>query len=207
MGGRSPSQNSILGEKGRTVSIAVLDGNDVSADAAVIGTLRPVAGAVIPDLMLTPPHAMTDIVRRYKPADRRGCLDIFDSNVPEFFDSAERSSFVSFLDDQAVAWLYQVIERQGRTVACGGFAVASNGLSAGLCWGMVARGLHGTGLGSLLTNARLEAARAISGIEQVRLDTSQHTQGFYRRFGFVVEQIVPDGYGPGLDRWDMLLGL
>jgi len=57
----------------------------------------------------------------------------------------------------------------------------------------------------MLTAARLRTACAAPGVEQVRFDTSQHTQGFYRRFGFVVEGITPDGYGPGLDRWDMLV--
>lgn len=70
---------------------------------------------------------------------------------------------------------------------------------------MVARELQGTGLGKMLTTARLRAAQTTPGVAQVRIDTSQHTQGFYRRFGFTVEKIVPDGYGPGLDRWDMLL--
>ncbi len=146
-----------------------------------------------------------DVSRRYMPADRSACLRIFDGNVPTFFDATEQRAFSNFLDNDAITLSYQVIERQGRVVACGGLAV--NGSSADLCWGMVAREVHGTGLGSLLTMARLEAARAIPGVEQVRLDTSQHTKGFYQRFGFVVKEVVPNGYGPGLDRWDMLLRL
>lgn len=153
------------------------------------------------------PHSMTRILRSYMPADLCGCLKVFEGNVPRFFNAAERYDFANFLDKRVAAWSYQVIEQDGRIVACGGLAVVANGSSAGLCWGMVSEELHGTGLGSLLTAARLEAARAIPGVERVLLDTSQHTQGFYLRFGFVVQEIVPDGYGPGLDRWDMLLRL
>lgn len=147
----------------------------------------------------------TDIVRAYVSSDQSACLSLFDGNVPRFFSATERKAYADFLDREAVALSYQVIERSGQIVACGGYSVDRQRSTAGLCWGMVARELHGTGLGSLITTARLRAAQATPGVEQVRLDTSQHTQGFYRRFGFQVEKIVPDGYGPGLDRWDMLL--
>ncbi|MCC2976661.1 GNAT family N-acetyltransferase [Sphingomonas sp. PL-96] len=175
--------------------------------SAVTVTLRLAREASIPIVMRAPEHPITDIVRRYTPQDRSGCLAVFDGNVPTYFNMAERDDFTGFLDSDAVACSYQVVERYGRIVACGGFAVDANSFSAGLCWGMVANGLHNMGLGSVLTAARLKSARNTPGVEQVRLDTSQHTQGFYRRSGFVVEGIVPDGYGPGLDRWDMLLRL
>ena len=132
---------------------------------------------------------------------------MFDGNVPQFFSPAERADFASFLDQNAGAWSYQVVERSKHVIACGGYTIDPQGLTAHLCWGIVAKELQGTGLGRLLTEARLRAARSTPGVTQVRLDTSQHTQGFYRRFGFIVERIVPNGYGPGLDRWDMLLRL
>ena len=149
---------------------------------------------------------MTDThVRAYAPADRAACLALFDGNVPTFFTPGERADFAAFLDAYAADWAFQVVERGGAIVACGGHRVAADGATAGFCWGMVDRAQHRTGIGRILTQARLDAARATPGVRQVRLDTSQHTKGFYARFGFVVEQVVPDGYGPGLDRVDMLL--
>lgn len=59
----------------------------------------------------------------------------------------------------------------------------------------------------MLLLARLETLRLTQDIEHVVLDTSQHTQAFYARFGFVVKQIEQDGHGVGLDRWDMALDL
>ncbi len=149
---------------------------------------------------------MTDTrVRAYDAADRAACLALFDGNTPTFFAAGERSDFAGFLDAHAASWAFQVVERSGGIVACGGHRVAADGETAGFCWGMVDRAQHRTGLGRILTQARLDAARATPGVRQVRLDTSQHTQGFYARFGFVVERVVPDGYSPGLDRVDMLL--
>ncbi|WP_299864130.1 GNAT family N-acetyltransferase [uncultured Roseobacter sp.] len=155
--------------------------------------------------MASAPDAQTTIIRPYISSDWRDCLSLFDGNVLRFFSTAERADFANFLDQDAGAWSYQVIERGNRVIACGGHALDAQGQTAYLCWGMVARELQGTGLGDMLTKARLRAAQNTPGVTQVRLDTSQHTQGFYRRFGFTVEKIVPDGYGPGLDRWDMLL--
>lgn len=151
-----------------------------------------------------------DIARPYQTTDREACLALFDSNVPRFFDGAERDGYAAFLDE--MRWPYQVIERpdaqgRGRIVACGGHAVEPDGRTVSLCWGMVEQGLHGQGLGRTLTEARLAAARAEPGVTSVRLDTGQHTTGFYERFGFVIEGVVKDGYAPGSDRHDMRLTL
>jgi len=145
--------------------------------------------------------------RTYRPEDMAGCLALFDSNTPRFFDESEREGFVGFLQDQALRWPYQVIEREGRIVGCGGHAVEADGVSVALCWGMVDQTMHGQGLGRVLTQARITAARATPGIRRVILNTSQHTQGFYARFGFEIEQVTPDGFAPGIDRWDMVLKL
>ena len=57
------------------------------------------------------------------------------------------------------------------------------------------------------TEARLAAVKGEPGVTAVRLDTGQHTTGFYERFGFVIERVTPDGYAPGSHRHDMVLTL
>ncbi|KQQ36309.1 hypothetical protein ASF61_07280 [Duganella sp. Leaf126] len=150
---------------------------------------------------------MTDVIRPYTPSDLAACLSIFDGNTPEFFSPCEREEFEVFLTTHAVAWNFQVIERDGKLVACGGHALDLRTGCANFCWGMVEQGLHGTGLGTMLTVARLTAIRDTAGVVSVCLDTSQHTQGFYAHFGFRHARTVVDGYGPGLDRWEMVLDL
>lgn len=147
------------------------------------------------------------LLRFYQSADMQACLDIFDRNTPRFFSPAERQDFERFLLDYAVAWNFLVIEDNGSVVACGGHQVDKDTKSASFCWGMVANHLQGTGLGKMLTIARLNTASAMSDVATIRLETSQHTQGFYAQFGFAPERIILDGYGPGLDRWEMALSL
>ncbi|ALN75328.1 GNAT family N-acetyltransferase [Aureimonas sp. AU20] len=146
-------------------------------------------------------------MRAYRPADRDGCLRLFDGNVPEFFAPSERGDFAGFLSRPSHTAHFWVLEQGGALVACGGWLPEADGETVGLCWGMVDRALQRKGLGSRLTQARILAARQAPGITRVRLDTTQHSQGFYARFGFEVENISKDAYAPGLDRWDMILRL
>ncbi len=53
----------------------------------------------------------------YTLSARNICLDIFDSNVPRYFDPAERKQFASFL--MAPLGQYFVVERDGDVLACG----------------------------------------------------------------------------------------
>jgi len=145
--------------------------------------------------------------RPYRAEDREACLALFDGNTPRFFDASEREGFADYLEETAFGHAYQVIERDGRVVACGGHAVEPDKISVALCWGMVDNGLHRQGVGRALTEARIAAARDTPGIRRVILNTSQHTQGFYARFGFETMKVTPDGYAPGIDRWDMVLKL
>lgn len=144
--------------------------------------------------------------RDYAPRDRDACLAVFDSNVPEFFTPEERTPFAEFIDD--LPGRYLVLEDVGgRIVACGGWAVETGSRTADLCWGMVARDLHGTGLGRALTRLRLDDVRRVGGLDAVSLHTSQHTTGFYERLGFTLVEVTEDGLAPGLDRCDMRLAL
>ncbi|MDZ3832565.1 MAG: GNAT family N-acetyltransferase [Sphingopyxis sp.] len=145
------------------------------------------------------------ITRPYRPSDKTACLALFDSNVLQFFASSERADFADFLDQKEIEQCYLVLVDGARIVGCGGHMTTGDGQSAMLCWGMVDRTRHGSGLGTSLVEARLDAIFRVPGVHRVLIDTSQHSQGFYARLGFRVVKITLDGYAPGLDRWDMML--
>ncbi|RWR09175.1 GNAT family N-acetyltransferase [Sinirhodobacter populi] len=148
------------------------------------------------------------ISRPYTALDLAACLAIFEGNVPTFFAPDERADFQKHLKNIDVATApYIVLERGGTVVACGGLTIDKTRKKASLSWGMVDRSLHGQRLGTKLTQARLTLARSVPGLEEIELSTSQHTHGFYEAFGFAVSGIVPCGFGPELDRWDMSLRL
>ncbi|HEL4112790.1 TPA: GNAT family N-acetyltransferase, partial [Stenotrophomonas maltophilia] len=66
-------------------------------------------------------------LRVYQPADALACLSIFDSNVPTYFAPEERNDFERFLREQATDYAFQVIERDGSIVACGGLSRRGDG--------------------------------------------------------------------------------
>lgn len=62
-------------------------------------------------------------------------------------------------------------------------------------------------VGDDLLLARLRAVVTTTDCAAVRLGTSQHTDGFYRRLGFTVERREQGGIAPGLHAVEMRLEL
>lgn len=142
-------------------------------------------------------------IRPYAPSDLDACLAVFDSNVPRYFITAERAGYREFLENLPGPYLV-LTDAGGAIVACGGYAIGDDDPTrADLCWGMVRQEKHRRGYGRTLTHARIDAAKTDPRVKVIRLDCSQHTTGFYERFGFRVTSVERDGYGPGLDRCEM----
>jgi predicted GNAT family N-acyltransferase len=144
---------------------------------------------------------MTLFIRPYLPADASACLTLFESNVPAFFASSEATEFAAFL--AAPNAHFFVAEREGRVVGCGGAYV--RGRSGRLCWGMVERRLHLAGVGAALLRSRLDLLFENPEVDRVDLSTSQHSAGFFGRFGFSVVHTEPDGFAAGIDEVKMWL--
>ena len=147
------------------------------------------------------------MIRQYTQSDRDACLSIFDSNCPRYFDRSERREFEGFLTNLSKTSRYLVIEREGCVIACGGLSINATSGRASLSWGMVENKLRKTGIGTRLTGARIAEAKTDKRVTELVMDTSQHSVSFYERFGFSVMSIVKDGYGEGLDRYELVLPL
>jgi predicted GNAT family N-acyltransferase len=143
--------------------------------------------------------------RSYIPADESACLKLFDSNTPKFFGVEERPSFESFLQRQPCP--FYVVEAEELVIACGGYCCETASGKIVLAWGMVRGDLHRQGVGTFLLHERLKAIFRADPAAKVVIDTSQHSQTFFVRFGFKATKITPDYYAPGLHRVDMELEL
>lgn len=137
-------------------------------------------------------------IRPYISADLEDVVAIFRSNIPKYFGSEEEAGLRDFLatfsDD------YFVCEIDGEVIGSGGFALnEGEENTVSLCWGMIRSDHLGNGLGRELTEFRIDAARDRYGDISLVISTSQHTQGFYEKFGFRLTEHVPDGFGPGID--------
>ncbi len=146
-------------------------------------------------------------LRPWRAQDRALGLMLFDSNTPRYFAEVEKADFLAFIDD--LPGPYFVLEStDGEALGCGGYAGQGETMSvAALCWGMVRRDLHGRRLGERLLAERLTRIAAEPGFETVIIETTQHSRGFFARYGFVEAACTPDGFAPGMDRVDMTLRL
>lgn len=142
-------------------------------------------------------------IEPYTENEKNACLAIFDSNVGIYFADWERDSFETFLQNHACQLPYFVLSDNDTILACGGYELT--GHNASLTWGMVDRDRHGQSFGSALLKHRLDLIGQEAPGATVEIDTSQRTQGFYKKFGFSVLRIEEDGYQPGLDKVFMRL--
>lgn len=152
------------------------------------------------------------LIRPYAAADRKACLALFESNTPPYFAPEELPAFVRWLDAQDGGQLlyaenqakpYFVAEINGKVRACGGLCVHRHTTQLILAWGMVAADLHRRGIGRALLLHRLQFAAHHYPDHTALLDTSQHSFPFFEKLGFEVIKITPNGYAPGLHRYDM----
>jgi ribosomal-protein-alanine N-acetyltransferase len=148
-------------------------------------------------------------IRDYTASDRNDCIEIFKTNMPDFFESSELPQFETWLDKEIKKEhpenlvYYYVLETSGKVIGCGGFYLNPERKQAGMIWGMVSRAYHGNGFGKRLLEFRMQKIKSLGPQAQIMLDTSQYSYPFFEKMGFKLTTITKDFYGKGLDRYDM----
>jgi [ribosomal protein S18]-alanine N-acetyltransferase len=163
---------------------------------------------------------MNIIIRLYKLEDKQACLEVFKSNCPKYFDPSELELFDKWLDHQVSEGVgyqsptysnsekdvYYVVEHlTSGIIGCGGFYIDKDQKEARLAWGMIHVDFHGQGLGKAIYLHRKNVIAQDWPNHKMTLGTSQHTFPFYQKMGMKVIQSIKSGYGPDLDRYDMVL--
>ena len=150
-------------------------------------------------------------IRPYDAADQSACVAVVLSQVPRLVLAAEVDGYATWLGAEcgpAARCMYFVGEEDGAgVVAVGGVSFAETAPVATLCWGVVRAGWTGRGLGAQLLAYRLGLVAERGAVEEVLLDTTEASVGFFLRAGFRVTGRVADGYAPGWDRLDLALDL
>src|SRR5688572_32537326 len=143
-------------------------------------------------------------LRPYTTADLDNVVAIFRSNIPKYFGPEEEHGLRNFLTSDRVRGDYFVAEIDGEIVGAGGIALNDDN-TVSLCWGMLRSDQIGKGLGRRLTEFRIVKSRKKFGSLPLVISTSQHTRGFYEKFGFHLTSHEPNGFGPGIDICKMRL--
>lgn len=145
-------------------------------------------------------------IETYSPQHRQACMNAFLSNVPAFFTVPEIDQYTNWLQqvEQNNHHHYYVAFIGDQLVACGGFSLNENN-TVSFTWGLVHRQYHKQRIGEQLLVYRLEKIRELYPASEVILDTTQHSCGFFERYGFVTVKYTANGYAPGMHRYDMVL--
>lgn len=156
------------------------------------------------------------IFRPYQASDKDACLAIFDSNTPPYFDAEERAPFAYWLERKGAELLayenadldyYEVALLAGKIVGCAGYYKVKDQSIARMAWGMVHRDFHNKGVGSAHLKHRIQLMQNLFPGYTIDLGTSQLTYAFYEKHGFKVTEFFANGYGVGIDRYEMVLQL
>ena len=142
------------------------------------------------------------MIRTYSQKDLNAVLELLKLNTPEYFHPSEEKDFVEYLTHKRDA--YFVVEHENKIVGCGGYNLGfDHGKTARISWDIIHPEAQGVGIGSLLTNHRVEILKRTPGIKKVVVRTSQLAYQFYAKFHFKIDTIVDDYWSHGYHLYEM----
>ena len=137
------------------------------------------------------------IIRKYQPTDKQSVLELLRLNTPHFFSPNEEKDLILYLDHHAGN--SYVVEMDDIIVGIGGFNLTDDGATARLSWDIFHPQTRRMGLGTTLTNFRIQRIMEIPGVMTLSVRTSQFAYKFYERFGMEIREIVKDYWDVGFD--------
>ena len=131
------------------------------------------------------------------------CLALFDANCPAYFAPNERDEYAEFLAADPSGYEICTVDNS----LCGAFGISMDGTrEARLHWILLDPDVQGAGIGSAIMRRVLAASRA-AGAQALGIATSQFASAFFAKHGASTNAVTADGFGPGMDRVDMVIAL
>ena len=130
------------------------------------------------------------------------CLNVFKSNIGKYFADNELEEFEEFLGSKVYSIKYFVVLSDNKVIGCGGYYFRDGEIR--LVDGMIEKTSHKTGAGLLLLEHRLNAAKCEYPDKSIGIATSQHTEGFFKKYGFETTDVVKNFFGEGIDKVSMV---
>jgi ribosomal protein S18 acetylase RimI-like enzyme len=141
------------------------------------------------------------MIRSFRKSDQEKLIEIFNLNVPEFFDPAELTHFIEYLRTSAETYL--TIESEGRIVGGVGYEIRESDRSGRINWIFIHPDFSNLGFGTKGVNHCLMILRSNHNVEILIVRTSQLAYKFFERLGYKVTKTEKDYWGKGLDLYLM----
>lgn len=143
---------------------------------------------------------MTLSFKPYSADDFDTCLTFFDANCPAYFSPEEKTDYAEFLRTSPED--YETCEMDD--IPAGAFGLMGIGNERTINWILIDPSAQGSGIGSAMMAHVLKKAKQ-SDVQLIHIAASQLSAPFFARFDAKGSDTIKDGWGPGLDRIDMLL--
>jgi len=141
------------------------------------------------------------LIRPYKKEDKNQLLDILKKNAPTYFDPNEIEDFEAYLIQNQSTYL--TLEHDSKIVGGAGYFVNSNDRSGRVTWIFFHPDYTQLGLGTNVMNHCLKLLKSDARVEKLVVTTSQLAFRFFEKFGYELQQVEKDHWGPGLDLYLM----
>ncbi|MDU1903183.1 MAG: GNAT family N-acetyltransferase [Dysgonomonas sp.] len=141
------------------------------------------------------------LIRQYISSDKESVLHLLKLNTPLYFSPIEEKDLIYYLDNEIE--YYYVAEEKGKILGAAGINLANDKTLAKLSWDIIHPESHGKGIGTKLTNHRIEEIKKINSVNTISVRTSQLVYKFYERFGLKLQETVKDYWDKGLDLYTL----
>lgn len=128
------------------------------------------------------------------------CLKLFDENCPEYFAENEKADYIAYLERGPMD--YKVGFEGSHLVSAFGLTQGSDNSRARVSWILVSVNSKGKGIG-----AQMMAAVKNSALEKkcvaIDIAASHLSAPFFKKYGAIVLNEIPNGWGKDMHRIDM----
>lgn len=144
-------------------------------------------------------------LREYRDEDRDVLVRILKQNVPRYFAEGDVHDFEHYLDEKLWDRHYVYLDDRSDVVGCAGFYRKDEGVI-----GLAYMFFRPSSVGAEVIRpefdrylSRVKAELCPEGDVAFVLNTTPRVSAFLKRFGFVVTDVVEDGYAEGYDMVNM----
>jgi ribosomal protein S18 acetylase RimI-like enzyme len=141
------------------------------------------------------------MIRKYISSDKEQLMEVFQANVPTYFDPKEATLFSTYLGKQSDTYWTVVLE--DKVVGGIGYYFDEEDRSGQITWIFFDPEYSGRGLGKQAMKHCMDILESNPNLERMVVRTSQLAYRFFEKFGFQLQFSEKDYWGRGLDLYYM----
>lgn len=140
-------------------------------------------------------------IRTFHSSDTPRLLELLRLNTPEYFSASEEDDLIFYLNNEIEQYFVLLVNNE--IMGCGGFNFSEDLKTGKISWDIFHPKSQGKGLGTALTNYRIELLKEIKSIEKISVRTSQLVYPFYAKFGLKLREVIKDYWADGFDLYHL----